>query len=65
MSFPVDTLSQPGAQMLADRIKNYWMERGRAVPKVTTEEVKGALIGQSIFCVRSNMVRGTPPVETR
>ena len=52
-----------GAQALANRITGYWLGRGH---EVCVEVIKtGAFIcGDSVYCVRSDMVGGLPATKT-
>ncbi|PWC48100.1 hypothetical protein TSA6c_16805 [Azospirillum sp. TSA6c] len=52
-------LSQAGAEILAARIKEYWVSQG--YPKVETRIEPFNFGPHLIFSVRSNMVGGVPP----
>lgn len=59
----MDYLTYSGANELAKRIRLYWAERGKTVS--TYVEVHrlpnaGGNLGGDLYCVRSNMVNGSP-----
>ncbi len=50
----LDALTSTGSKMLADRITEYWIDKGYS-PQVWTER-----IGDKTFQVRSDLVNGLP-----
>jgi hypothetical protein len=53
-----DNLTLPGATELAERIKDYWNDRGRRV-LCNIESVPYAQ-KKVVYTVRSNMINGSP-----
>ena len=54
--------SEPGARLLAEQIRHYWSRRGKMLPQITIETVRGPKNsdGNAVYCVRSNMIGGWP-----
>lgn len=60
-----NTMSEDGAKKLARTIEGYWATRGRSDVKTRIEEHvyrSDAAHRVSVFCVRSNLYNGLPPV---
>ena len=60
-----DSMHFQGAQVLAARIKAYWIKRGYLGVQTSLVKVDPppslSHNAKPIYCVRSNMVRGFPP----
>lgn len=61
--FKGDSLNGSGAAALADRIKNYWHSRGHTNVVMSVVEISGVTYLETIYMVRSNLVRGLPPAR--
>ena len=57
-----DYSSEGGAEMLCQKIIDYWKEKGREIKAwiVPLTEETGKTYSQSIYCIRSNMKDGLP-----
>lgn len=54
-----DNLTREGALRLADKIKQYWEDKGKEI--ILSLEKCGSSSNFSLWGIRSNMINGKPP----
>ena len=57
-----DFLSRHGAEELANRLRSFYNAKGQHVSVTVAEETINPK-RKPIYCVRSNLVRGEPPLD--
>ncbi len=59
--YSIDAMSKTGAEQLANRIKQFWLETKGKIVDTWVVGMKGKDVGGNLlYCVRSNLYRGLP-----